>query len=206
MSDEDRDRYDAWLDADSTVLGIGAGRHDATKFKICSYYWKYKSEWMNLSDDDRFERAWQWHLKHCIPPRSRKEFDSLCDWVKKKHRVKRDKFFDEIRYQKQKANQADSEFSSLPPEVQTRLSAHVHSLIGRNPLRFYVADGFRKEILKVVIARPKDVIEKTEDSNTTTTTTTKIKTIKYTEKDTIIDAIPTKVIINDNPLDGTKSY
>ena len=207
MSDEDRERYDSWLDAGRTILGVGAGRHDATKFKIIRNYWKHDGNgWLNYTDEQRFEDAWQWHLKHCQPPRTKEEFDRLCEWVKQNHRVKRDEFFEKIREQRQNQSQADSDINSLPQEVQARLSTNVFSLIGRNPLRLYVADDIRKEIMKVVIAKPKDVTETTESNSATTTTTTKTKTIKYTEKDTIIDAIPTKVIINDNPLDGIKTY
>lgn len=100
----------------------------------------------------------------------------------------------------------DPDINNLPFEVKTRLSPHVFSLIGRNPLRFYVADEYKKEIMKVVVSKPKDTTETTESNAATTTTTTKTKTIKYMEKDVMIDAIPSKVIINDNPLDGNKTY
>lgn len=41
MSDLDKDKYDAWLDLPTTILGVNGGRHDATKFKINRYYWQY---------------------------------------------------------------------------------------------------------------------------------------------------------------------
>lgn len=109
VTDEDKAKYDAWLDDLYTILGEGAGRHDATKFKVCSYYWKYEREWLNLSDDERFERAWQWHLAHCKPPRSRQEFDHICEWVKKNHRAKRDAKHVEIRAESRKVENGDYE-------------------------------------------------------------------------------------------------
>ena len=119
MSDADRNKYDAWLDLDTTILGEGAGRHDATKFKICSFYWKYSGEWLNLSDDERFERAWQWHLNHCKPPRSRAEFEYMCDWAKKKHRVKRDTKHDRIRdEQQQRQNRNNGHKEKAATEVE----------------------------------------------------------------------------------------
>ena len=57
MSDEDKQRFNAWLDDDNTIIKEGEGRHDVTKFKICSYFWKYADEWLNLSDDERFDKG-----------------------------------------------------------------------------------------------------------------------------------------------------
>jgi hypothetical protein len=44
MSDEDRTAYNAWLDNPDTIFGEVEGRHDATLFKVCSYFWKYADE------------------------------------------------------------------------------------------------------------------------------------------------------------------
>lgn len=207
MSDTDKEKYEKWLDDPTTILGENRGRHDATKFKIIRNYWKYGGNgWLNYTDEQRFDDAWQWHFNHCKPSRTRDEFDRLCEWVRNNHRAKRDEYFEKVRDQKQSQSQADSDIKSLPSEIRDKLSTNVFSLIGRNPLRLYVADSITKEIMKVVIAWPKDVTETSKSGNTTTTTTTKTTTIKYTEKDTIIDAIPIKVTINENPLDGTKTY
>ena len=97
MSDEDKRKYIEFLHLDTTILGVSQGRHDATKVIINNYYWKYNGEWLELSDELRFERAWKWHLAHCNPPRSREEFDRLCKWAKDKFRVKRDELHEKIR-------------------------------------------------------------------------------------------------------------
>jgi hypothetical protein len=104
MSDLDKDKYDAWLDLPTTILGVNGGRHDATKFKINRYYWKYSNEWLNLSDERRFDRAWQWHMAHCKPPRSRQEFDNLCKWAINAFRVKRDELHERARAERQRWN------------------------------------------------------------------------------------------------------
>ena len=62
-----------------------------------------------------------------------------------------------------------------------------------------------------VLYGEQEVKSKISSSTTTTTTdmttTTKTKTIlQYMVKDTIIDAIPVNVGINDNPLDEAKTY
>jgi hypothetical protein len=97
MSDDDKRKYIEFLHLPTTILGVGQGRHDATKVIINNYYWKYNGEWLELSDEERFERAWKWHLEHCVPPRPREELDSLCKWAKDKFRVKRDELHEKIR-------------------------------------------------------------------------------------------------------------
>ncbi|MGC1131366.1 MAG: hypothetical protein WA941_00980 [Nitrososphaeraceae archaeon] len=97
MSDVDKDSYDKWLDLPATILGENQGRHDATKFKIIRYYWKYENEWLDLTDDQRFERAWQWHIDHCKPPRPRHEFNKICEWTREKFRAKRDEVHKFVR-------------------------------------------------------------------------------------------------------------
>lgn len=105
MPDSDKDEYNTWLDDPNTIIGEGEGRHDATKFKICSYYFKYSGEWLDLTDEQRFERAWQWHLAHCKPPRTREHFDDICKWVKEKKRVEKDKLHEDERERRQKNKQ-----------------------------------------------------------------------------------------------------
>ena len=112
MSDEDKSRYSAWLDDTDTILGVGSGRHDATKFKVCSYFWKYSGEWLNLSDGERFERAWQWHNQHCNPPRTRKHFDDICKWVIENHRPNRDKKHELLREERETVKEQEQSITS----------------------------------------------------------------------------------------------
>ena len=162
MSDDDKSKYDAWLDDPDTILGEGTGRHDATKFKVCSYYTKYSGEWLNLSDDERFERGWQWHLAHCKPPRSRKEYDAICKWVKETLRVERDlthqRVWEErdrlrqeaaataaaaasknIHQQHNNANKYAILESIHSDTIKTLLAADIWTLVSENPLKFIVA-------------------------------------------------------------------
>jgi DNA replicative helicase MCM subunit Mcm2 (Cdc46/Mcm family) len=99
MSDADKQAYDRWLDEPTTILGVRAGRHDATKFKVCSYYFKYSGEWLDLSDEERFKRAWDWHNKHCNPPRPMKEFNEICKWVVREHKRRRDELHARVRHE-----------------------------------------------------------------------------------------------------------
>lgn len=120
MSDVDTQAFDEWLDLPTTILGGNQGRHDATKFKINRYYWKYSGEWLNLSDDQRFERAWEWHLAHCKPPRSRTEFEGMCKWAMDTFRVNRDELHEKVRGERQQwQNNGTSEKQGNKQESDT---------------------------------------------------------------------------------------
>jgi hypothetical protein len=101
----------------------------------------------------------------------------------------------------------------LPPDILLEITPHIYKLINYNPLTFIVSDQKRKEIIKSIIATPRKTRDNnnkssttTTTSNETTTTTTTITAQRYIPKNVIIDTIPTEVIINDNPLDGNKTY
>jgi hypothetical protein len=142
MSDTDKEAYERWLDEPTTVLGENQGRHDATKFKIIRNYWKYENSWFDYTDEQRFNDAWRWHLQHCKPPRTRDEFDRLCEWTKNNHRVKRDIFFENIRDQKRghkdddNNNAIDPEIAALrwlPKETADWLKEHVYIITCYSP-------------------------------------------------------------------------
>jgi hypothetical protein len=90
MSENDKEAYEKWLDDPITILGEGQGRHDALKYKINSYYFKFKGEWLDLTDEQRFQRAWEWNLAHCNPVKPKTEFDRLVEWTIKTHKQARD--------------------------------------------------------------------------------------------------------------------
>ncbi|HET6717051.1 MAG TPA: hypothetical protein VFG90_07955, partial [Nitrososphaeraceae archaeon] len=96
----------------------------------------------------------------------------------------------------------------LPADILLELTPHIYKVISYNPLTFIVADQNRKEIIKSVVVTSRE----TRDGGNKTTTTipsTEIITAtlqRYIPKNVIIDAIPTKVVINNNPLDCSKTY
>lgn len=101
----------------------------------------------------------------------------------------------------------------IPLDILPIISPHVYSVIGENPITLFIADNTDKKLKKAVIGTPHRGYARSANNTTTTTitdtvtTTTKTKTsLQYMVKDTIIDAIPVRVIINDNPLDDTKTY
>jgi Bifunctional DNA primase/polymerase, N-terminal len=147
MSDEDKQRYYTWLEDDNTIIGEGEGRHDTTKDIVCSYFWKYSGEWLNLSDDERFSRAWQWHLKHCVPPRTRQHFDDICKWVIEKHRVNRDKNHEALREERRQQDQQQQQqqhvkgSNPIADNVLENLNPHKWAISSYKGPTFHIAHG-----------------------------------------------------------------
>lgn len=102
MSDNDKEEYERWLDDPNRIIGVGGGRHAAILHKINSYFWKWGGDWLHLTDDQRFERAWEWAEQHCEPNYSREEFDRICNDVTKKYRQDRDALHEQKRANQEK--------------------------------------------------------------------------------------------------------
>lgn len=66
-------------------------------FKVSSYYWRQNDGWLDLDDNERFKRAWVWHLAHCNPPRTLEEFKRICKWVVDTCKTERDRVHAEAR-------------------------------------------------------------------------------------------------------------
>jgi len=163
---EDKQRYDEWLDLPTTILGENQGRHDATKFKINRYYWKYSGEWLNLSDDQRFERAWEWHLAHCKPSRSRQEFDGMCKWAIEKFRVKRDELHERVRAERQgnirAGNNGQQQQRQASPQDQDQPKVKKYASYkysGKDRLYEEIRLGGESAFLTLVDGKPKIVWE-----------------------------------------------
>lgn len=203
VSDKDKAKYDSWLDDPDTILGEGAGRHDATKFKVCRFYWKHTGEWLNHSDDERFERAWQWHLAHCKPPRSRQEFDLICDWVKKNQRAERDRLHDRIREernsekeaevarQEQRQHNANKQviLESIPNKtIRPILESDIWTMISECPLKLIIARQKACYICRASVTY----------SDSGENQTTKKAHLNYGA--ILIRLFPKRVIMHENPL------
>jgi bifunctional DNA primase/polymerase-like protein len=79
MSDENKQKYIQWLEDPSTIIEEGS-RHDANKILGCSYYYRYRDGWKDLTDDQRYDRLQKWNLQHCIPPLPEKELKDVWKW------------------------------------------------------------------------------------------------------------------------------
>jgi hypothetical protein len=154
MSDEDKASYNKWLDMPTTILGENQGRHDATKFKVIRYYWKSEDGWLDLTDDQRFEVAWQWHNDHCKPPRPREEFDKICKWTADKFRTKRDELHELIRKRRMhdhgNGDARNGKNSKSSPKKYT-----VYKYSNDDGLAEEIILGGRSKFLQIVDGQPK---------------------------------------------------
>lgn len=100
----------------------------------------------------------------------------------------------------------------IPLDIVQQIKSNVYSVVGENPITLFIADNADKKLKKAVIAAPKRGYGSKAGTTTTknvSDTVTKTETrhfLQYMVKDTIIDAIPVNVVINDNPLDEVKTY
>jgi hypothetical protein len=192
MSDEDKSKYIQYLHLPETIIGEHQGRHDATKTIINNYYWRYGGGWLELSDEERFERAWEWHISHCKPPRSREEFDKLCKWAIDTFEEARDKLHNEKREEADRFKQTEvglaegklKLFRSYPNDVQTHLTSNYWTETSRD--NWVVADTTENIIYRCYST------EVGEDD---------WKHTIFCKADRILKCIPVTIIKHENPFD-----
>jgi hypothetical protein len=106
--DDDKRPYIGHLEDPATKIKEG-GRHDAVKIFGCSYFFRYKDGWKDLTDDEKRDKLKEWNLQHCNPPLPDSEFSEIWKWIVKTHSKTRDKQFEESN---EKARSAQAEANS----------------------------------------------------------------------------------------------
>jgi hypothetical protein len=127
LNEHENQRISDWLHDTKTIFGEGQGRHNWTVWIVNSYFWKYGNGWLELTDDERFSRAWQWTIDHCKPNRSKQEFDKICNDVKSKYRQQRDTFHEEKRDEKRK------DFNDMPNCISYQTNSNPDRFIASTP-------------------------------------------------------------------------
>jgi len=202
MSDEDRQKYLEYLHLPTTIIGEHQGRHDATKTIINNYYWKYGGGWLDISDEERFERAWEWHISHCKPPRTREEFDKLCKWAADKFKIDRDRLHNEKREERARleselSNMSEAKlrlFKSYPSEVAAHLANNIWSETNKD--NWIVADTNENIIYKCF---SKEIEGHSEDTG---------KDYEFTifcKADRILKCIPISITKHEDPFDSSQT-
>lgn len=191
LSDNENQATFEWLHDPKTIFGEGQGRHGWTVWITNSYFWKWSGEWLDLTDNERFERAWKWHVEHCIPPRAREEFDRICRDVSRKYIQERDRKHDEIRKQKETTH-GQHKYSQ---EVEAELTGKIVAEYSQTPTKWFIGDPQLKIIRQAV--EGKREIESQNGVGKVTTTTTAYY-ISYAR--TIFNCCVSEVTIFQNPL------
>jgi Bifunctional DNA primase/polymerase, N-terminal len=152
MSDENKQIYIKWLQdpENYTKLREGQGRHNGLIALGISYYYRYNGEWKNLTDKHRREKLWDWNSK-LAEPLSQKEFDDVWKWIVEKNRRTRDEQHEKLRDAERGRSQEFNKsytFSTYHENVKASLEGNMWTEIGKNPLRWIIADSKMKQVYK----------------------------------------------------------
>lgn len=154
MSDEDKQAYIKWLEDPENYakLGIGQGRHNGLVILGTSYYYRYSGEWKYHTDEQRRMKLWDWNLKLAVP-KPEKEFNGIWQWIVDKHRRTRDEQHEKLREEgrrKQAAHEFDKShtFSMYDYNIKASLDGNIWTEIGKNPVRWIVADSKTRVVYK----------------------------------------------------------
>lgn len=98
----------------------------------------------------------------------------------------------------------DDDLRGIDYDILQRLSPHVYSVVSSNPPVMYVAHKGKRKIIKANVSFFTETTTTTDDSNTKQKKKTRKQLLL--SKQQLIFAIPIKVVMNDNPLDGSKTY
>ena len=176
MSDEHKQRYITWLEDPNTSIGEGS-RHDAVKILGCSYFYRYKDGWKELTDDQRHNKLQEWNQRHCIPLLPDDELGEIWKWIVKTHRKTRDRRFEELN---EKARSAQAEANSpvnMPGCVSYQTSSKPDIWITGTP------DNKLVEIMRKTKASDDGML-----------------TVSFVTKKTFTACKPVKIIKHKNPL------
>ena len=182
------------LTIDKTIKIYDGQRH-ATMIGIANFI--LLRHWQNHSHEELRKFLNDINEQACTPdPLPEKEIDSIwSDAIE---------FASKISIEK-RVKKVDDD--GIPQEIRTQfLVKHVYRRVAKNPVTLFVADEEQRAIVKVFIVRPPSTIETSDTENTQTISRTTSKTLGYIEKSIMMDCIPKKVTIYENPLDGNSTY
>jgi hypothetical protein len=176
-SDEDKQAYIEWLERPDTIIRDGEGRHIAVKTLGCSYYYRYKDEWKDLTDDQRHDRLKEWNLQHCESPLPEAEFSEIWKWIVKTHRKTRDKQFEELNNKTKSAQAEANSPVNMPGCISYQISSKPDIWITGTP------DNKLIEIMRKTKASDDGLL-----------------TVSFVTKKTFTACKPVRIIKHKNPL------
>jgi hypothetical protein len=146
-----------------------------------------------LSYDQITSLAREWNNQHCNPPLDDKEFEKqwkcATDFIDKKSQKHNGE-----------DNDYDDDLSGINYDILQRLSSHVYSVTSSDPPIMYVVHKGKRKIVKATIKFA------TETTSGKDKQARKIVKQLLLWKQQLVLAIPINMVINENPLDNTKTY
>ena len=194
MSDENRQRYIQWLEDPNTTIEEG-NRHDANKILGCSYYYRYRDGWKDLTDDQRHDRLQQWNEQHCIPPLPEKEFNDIWKWIVDCHRKRRDEQHERLDDERRRAIEIkEMQEIKLDDNIQRELEGNIFYITTNKPLKLTIAYNSTKMLIEASVKTYENEIFG-KDGNKLTQ---KIKVLNQNKL--YLTCIPISIIKHRNPL------
>jgi hypothetical protein len=198
MSNNDKQKYILWLEnpENYTKLGIGQGRHSGLVTLGTSYYYRYNGEWKDYTDEQRKAKLWEWNTKLAVP-KPEKEFDNIWKWIVEKHRRTRDEQHEKLREAERRCKEEFDKtytFSTYHDSVKAGLDGNVWTEIGKNPIRWIIADSRMKMVYKAHQYDYEVTIKHDKEEQ-------KEKVYKLSIDNTIIRCIPISITKHESPLD-----
>jgi hypothetical protein len=197
MSDGNKQAYIRWLEdpKNYTNLGVGQGRHNGLISLGISYYYRYSGEWKDYTDEQRREMLHDWNSK-LAAPLSQKEFDDVWKWIVEKHRRTRDEQHEKLRDAERGHNQEFNKsytFSTYHENVKASLEGNMWTEIGKNPIRWIIADSKMKQVYKAHQYDYEVTVKHDKEEQ-------KEKVYKLSIDNTIFRCIPISIIKHESPL------
>lgn len=198
MSDENKRVYIKWLEdpENYTKLEIGQGRHNGLVTLGTSYYYRYKGDWKNYTDDERKAKLWEWNCKLAVP-KSENEFEEIWKWIVTTHRKQRDEQHEQLR-EEEKRNQEEKEFdksyvySKYHDSIKAALEGNMWTEVHTSPPKWIVADSKRNLVYKAH-EYEYEIHDYKSDQD--------VKCYGFSIDDNILKCIPLSVIKHESPID-----
>jgi hypothetical protein len=183
-------RYIQWLEDPNTIIEEG-NRHDANMILGCSYYFRYRQGWKDLTDDQRYDRLRQWNQQHCVPSLPEKEFNDIWRWIVEHHRKNRDKQHQQLEDERRTAAEHGIK---LDDNIQRELEGNVFYITTNKPLKLTIAYNSTKMLIQSSIKTHENEIFG-KDGNKLTQ-----KVNLLNQNKLYLTCIPVSIIKHRNPL------
>jgi hypothetical protein len=167
FDNDEQEQYQKYLELDSTILGPGE-RNPSTLSKACSYFFKCKGDFKDLSDEQRYDKLVTWHNNHCKPPlfqeRGREHevkdiWDRVCRKFTGERQERRDKREDEEKLVKEEVKKnapnigekKQNIVAGLDENIRNALSEDTWTMVSECPKKLIVARKKKADICRSTV-------------------------------------------------------
>jgi hypothetical protein len=132
LSEDQINDFIKYLELDTTIVHEGERNNSILKMAN-SYFFRYKGEWKDLTDRQRFERLIEYDKKHCVPSlydTSEIEFKQIWRDIERKYTEERD---ERGSAREKSREQGQGRYTEYGPDVSAELEGNVFYKINEKP-------------------------------------------------------------------------